>query len=295
MSVMLKVAEKATLDLSVEKLSGQLVETKMVVTSMEAEHFEYQERTNTRIKELEKELKAKNKLLNLAEKGSFTAGVGSSTRSLGSTASDQDHKKDLDHYRSAVTQWVSEKVEKVQQRQREHSIDEEGEPATLRLSETVNGAETLKDNALPSETNGAPGDTSSSNLSFDLTPKSKPAGTADAASQRSASLDAVDPKQQIFESLRDKGTGFFEILKQKGGEEFDKLKQKGGQEIDKFKKQNPGGIKVPWHRKDDSSGSVPNGEFAENGTSNATTIHGTVTKLETIESEATATSTDSTD
>jgi hypothetical protein len=290
------VAEKATLDVSVDKLSAQLVETKMVVTSMEAEHFAYQERTRAKIKELENELKERMKLLSLAEKGALSAGVGNSSRSLGSSSSEpHDHKK-IDQYRSAVTQWVSEKVEKVHQRQREHSIEEEAPPVTLRLSETEDGSDTLNDITVNGKSNGSPGDTSASNLSFDLATKKSATASAEVATNGSSSQDAtVDPKQQILESLRDKSTGFFEILKQKGGEELDKLKQKGGQELDKFKKQNPGGIKVPWHRKDDSSSSVPNSDtLAKSGTVNNATVHGKVAKLETLESQNTTSSTDST-
>ncbi|KAL3941056.1 MAG: hypothetical protein SGARI_000721 [Bacillariaceae sp.] len=245
------LAEKATLDVSVDKLSGQLVETKMVVTSMETDHFSYKERTDSLIKQLENEVKAQSKLLGLARKGASgmdaVAGVGGSTRSLGSSGSDFNENKKIDQYRSAVTQWVSEKVEKVQHKQRGLSIDEEAAPGTLAISETENGdSHNDDDNGDDAKANGAP------------------------------------------------GTGFFDILKKKGGEELDKLKQKTEAEVDKFKKQNPGGIKVPWHRKDDSSGSVGEdlASATENGASN-TAIHGTVSKLETLESENTAASSDS--
>ena len=55
------------INVNVDKLSGQLVETKMVLTTMDAEHLAYQERTNARIKELERDLADKNKILGLVE------------------------------------------------------------------------------------------------------------------------------------------------------------------------------------------------------------------------------------
>ena len=59
------IAEKSQLDSSVEKLSSQLVDTKMSLTTLEAE----KEETNERIQKLEQELHFKNESLGLVENG----------------------------------------------------------------------------------------------------------------------------------------------------------------------------------------------------------------------------------
>jgi len=245
------VAEKATLEVNTDKLSGHLVETKMCLTDLQAEHLAYQERTNTRIRELERQVEEKNKILSLVEDGAGVKLTGESNgiASLpsGGMATSQEHKKldQVAEIRSAVTQWVSNAVHKQQQRQQEVEAS------------TADKNRNTDDDTL---TNGSPTTTNTA-----------------------AAHDAHDPKQQLLESLRDKGTGLFEILKQKGGQELDKIKQGGGG--------------LPWQRKDGGGANTPDGSesiaSAMNGDTN-TSIHGTIAKLQTLESENT-TSTASSD
>lgn len=61
------VAEKASLDVTVEKLSNQLVTTKMDLTTLEAEHLSLQETMAIKMSKLEKELDEKTKLLEVSE------------------------------------------------------------------------------------------------------------------------------------------------------------------------------------------------------------------------------------
>ncbi|KAG7344173.1 hypothetical protein IV203_022181 [Nitzschia inconspicua] len=252
------VAEKATLEVNVDKLSGQLVETKMVLTTMEAENLAFQERTNARIKELERDLADKNKILGLVEHGAGLnlLGATDSSRSIGSVGSETSDSKKIDQVadiRSAVTQWVTERVEKVHQKQRHNS---KGDDSLEALTEELNAV-----------IDGSPGDTGMT-------------ASVDSAIKTTPKNSTIDPKQQLFESLRDKGTGLFEVLKQKGGQELDKIKHGGGG--------------LPWHRKSLGTHSRDNSQDTTgtnvNGTSNGT-VHGKVAKLETLESENTAEST----
>ncbi|KAG7370949.1 hypothetical protein IV203_019519 [Nitzschia inconspicua] len=252
------VAEKATLEVNVDKLSGQLVETKMVLTTMEAENLAFQERTNARIKELERDLADKNKILGLVEHGAGLnlLGATDSSRSIGSVGSETSDGKKIDQMadiRSAVTQWVTERVEKVHQKQRHNS---KGDDSLEALTEELNAV-----------IDGSPGDTCMT-------------ASVDSAIKTTPKNSTIDPKQQLFESLRDKGTGLFEVLKQKGGQELDKIKHGGGG--------------LPWHRKSLGTHSRDNSQDTTgtnmNGTSNGT-VHGKVAKLETLESENTAEST----
>jgi hypothetical protein len=251
------VSEKATLDVNVDKLSGQLVETKMVLTTMEAEHLAYQEQTATRIKELERDLADKNKILGMVEHGAGLKllGTNESTRSIGSVGSETSESKKIDQVaeiRSAVTQWVTEKVEKVQQKQRHNS---KGDASLEALTEELNAI-----------VDGSPGDSGMATST----------ASATKVATKDPSHNTIDPKQQLFESLRDKGTGLFEVLKQKGGQELDKLKHSGGG--------------LPWQRKTGGAHSRDNSHDTSNATANGTsngTVHGTVAKLETLESENT--------
>jgi hypothetical protein len=98
------VAEKASLDVSVSKLSSQLVETKMKLTTLEAEHLTLKEETDRKIVSLERELEEKNKLLETIQQRD-----GLETNTTANLASKKDQVKEL---RSAVTAWVSSTVSK---------------------------------------------------------------------------------------------------------------------------------------------------------------------------------------
>mmetsp|Transcript_21784 Transcript_21784/g.24323 ORF Transcript_21784/g.24323 Transcript_21784/m.24323 type:complete len:465 (-) Transcript_21784:374-1768(-) len=105
------IAEKSRLDVNVGKLSGQLVDTKMSLTTLEAD----KERTDARIRELERDLMDKNKILNLAEhegKSILTTKWASAPRSSDVSSKSADLTKKVDQVadtsiRSAVSQWVS--------------------------------------------------------------------------------------------------------------------------------------------------------------------------------------------
>jgi hypothetical protein len=250
------VAEKATLDVNVDKLSGQLVETKMVLTTMEGEHLAYQERTNARIKELERELADQNNTsLGLGAGIDKLTGVTDTTRMIGSETLESKKIDQVAEIRSAVTQWVSERVEKVQHKQQRHNS--KGDASLEALTAELN-----------SVIDGSPGDTGTAATSK-IANKDVPGNTMDA-------------KQQLFESLRDKSTGLFEVLKQKGGQELDKFKQGGGG--------------LPWQRKvggmhnrDNSQNTA--GTASNNGGASSGIVHGKVAKLETLKSESSTAST----
>ena len=170
------IAEKSRLDASVEKLSGQLVDTKMGLTTLEAE----KEQTNARIQKLEHELHFKNESLGLLENRmgseSRKEGVADNVLLITDASSRQlDSTSKGNEIRSAVTQWVSNTVQKT----------------------------TSKGETIATEANGDNGSNLAKIVEKSLT-------------LRTYSQEQQDPKQQLFESLRDKGTGFLEILKPKG-------------------------------------------------------------------------------
>jgi hypothetical protein len=158
------VAEKAGLDVSVEKLSGQLVETKMNLTTLEAEHLSLRDSTTRKISKLVKELDKKNRILGIVDDDGVNP-----------------NKKDqVNELRSVVTQWVSNTVSNRQVN-----------------TDSAHGGDTL------SLTEGSDEDD---------------AATAIAMSNRTS-------KQQMFGSLKGKGSGLLEKIKQKGGEELERIKQ----------------------------------------------------------------------
>lgn len=225
------IADKSRLESSVDKLSEQLVETKMCLTANEAER----ERTETRIRELERDLDDKNKILGLVEHGGGLKLTKSGTpetlnhlprSSDGSVdsnnSSSNNSKKKADHIRSAVTQWVSNTVQK-----QLHQQTDDDDDGTAGTSSATTNTEGKKGETFRSDTN-------STSLSDDTTTdKSTALTTVDENKQQQ-----LDAKQLLLDSLRDKGTGFFEILKQKG-EQLDKIKQGSG-----------GGGGLPWQRKE---------------------------------------------
>ncbi len=100
------VAEKATLDVSVQKLSTQLVETKMKLTTMETDFLTLQEKTSLRIATLENELEDKNRMLEILQQQD-----GLDNAIISNIASKKDQVQEL---RSVVTAWVSNTVSKRQ-------------------------------------------------------------------------------------------------------------------------------------------------------------------------------------
>ena len=89
------MAEKTSLQVTVEKLSAQLVETKIALTGLEADHQENGEMSGRRILELEKELKEKNEILSAFE--------GVAPSNVGST-------EQIKELKSLVSMWVSETI-----------------------------------------------------------------------------------------------------------------------------------------------------------------------------------------
>ena len=189
------IAEKASLDVSVQKLSTQLVETKMKLTTLEAEHLSLQEETRRKIAKVEKELQDKNKVLEgLLQQG------GLDTASIEGLASKKDQVKEL---HSVVTAWVSNTVSKRQVGGSAWTGGNSGDTVSTENSEALGDGD--------DEENGASA--------------SKAISTPTATPKASNN----DVKQLIFESFRGKGTDIFDKIKQKGGEEFEKIKkqQKG--------------------------------------------------------------------
>ncbi|MGK3743288.1 MAG: hypothetical protein ACI8RD_004435 [Bacillariaceae sp.] len=207
------IAERSRLDVNVGKLSGQLVDTKMSLTTLEAD----KERTDVRIRELERDLDDKNKILGLVEHGAgldlTTKGVSThSSSDVSSKSTDSTKKVDqVTDLRSTVSQWVS----KLQS-----TNEEETSVSNSSLSKVY-------DDVHKGNGNETDGDSTTSNTT-----------------EKTEQSQQQEPKQQLFDSLRDKGTGFFEILKQKG-EQLDKIKQGGG--------GDSGGGGLPWNRKDEDT------------------------------------------
>ena len=163
------IAEKSRLDASVEKLSGQLVDTKMCLTTLEAE----KEQTDSRLKQLEQDLQHKNEALGLTENEAASESADNVLRITdGSQSSDSASKgKEI---RSAVNQWVSNTIQK-----------------------------STKGDSNSTEANGDQGSHLSKLVEKTL-------------SVQSQLQKQNDTKQQLFENLREKGTGFLDILKPKG-------------------------------------------------------------------------------
>lgn len=103
------VAAKAGLDVSVEKLSNQLVDTKMNLTTLEAEHLALQEQLAIQKANLETEIAEKNKILEMLDEG--MEGAGESALAAAQSSKSKEQALEL---RSVVTQWVSNTVSKKQ-------------------------------------------------------------------------------------------------------------------------------------------------------------------------------------
>lgn len=196
------IAEKSRLDASVEKLSGQLVDTKMCLTTLEAE----KERTQVRIRELENDLKYKDEILGLVENGEglklIKGGAEDNILPVSDASSkSSDSAKKVDEIRFAVSQWVS-KNSIMAKSDHSNVTEADGDNSTI-LSNIIEKSIAMTDQA-----------------------------------QQHKRQDSK--QQQLFESLRDKGTGLFENLKQKGLQ-LDKMKPVSG----------GGGGGLPWQRKEE--------------------------------------------
>lgn len=190
------ITEKSIMDSNIVKLSGQLVDTKMNLTTLEAE----KEQTDERIRTLERDLEDKNKILGLVEVGAglqLTKATSAAADTSDASIKSTDSANKVDEIRSAVTQWVSNTVQKADGDNNTVVSNGSGEEAAL-ITKLVQ--------------------------------------------QQQQQLRLHDPKQQLFDSIRDKGTGLFEILKQKG-EQLDKIKQGGG----------AGGVGLPWQKKEEDA------------------------------------------
>jgi hypothetical protein len=89
------VAEKAGLDVSVEKLSNQLVDTKMNLTTLEAEHLSLQEELAIQRSKMETEIAEKSKILEILEEGMEGAGESALAAAQSSTTTNKDQAKEL--------------------------------------------------------------------------------------------------------------------------------------------------------------------------------------------------------
>lgn len=195
------IAEKSRLDASVEKLSGQLVDTKMSLTTLAEE----KELTNGWIRDLELDLRHKNEILGLVEHGEelkLSKGglVDNISRVSDHSTKSSESTKKVDEIRSAVSQWVSNTVQKQVQHPNE------------RKKTILNS---IASKSVPGNSTDADGD-HSTNLSDDVEKST-------VIPEQIQQQKGLDPKHHLFGSLRGKRTGLFEILKQKG-EQLDKRK-----------------------------------------------------------------------
>lgn len=251
------VADKARLDGSVDKLSGQLVELKMGMAQLEADHLANQERIDSRFRELTRELENKNRILGFVEHGAglqLTENRGDEDlmTAIGSRRSTSKEIKKTDQVaeiRSAVTQWVSNTVHKRQQIAPAKGVD--GSMSTTSFEEAVavasDGSSDYPENAngsMPTLSNGT---------------------TRTIASVEGS---AQDPKQHLFESLRETGTGLFEKWKQKGEHELDKIKHSGGPTLLWQSKDQNGGT----DNGTDNDHCINGNNSAHNGRGNATSV-----------------------
>jgi hypothetical protein len=184
------VAEKSSLDVSVQKLSTQLVETKMKLTTLEAEHLTLKEDTSRKIAKLEKEAEDKNRVLEILQTQD-----GVDAASISNLVSKKEQVKEL---RSVVTAWVSNTVSKRQ------------------VAGSGGSGDTVATDASDGQSQGPQDD------------EENAAAAKAIEAATTTSKTSNDVKQLMFESLKGKGTDLFEKIKQKGGEEFEKIKKQKG-------------------------------------------------------------------
>eukprot|EP00980_Cylindrotheca_fusiformis_P002107 scaffold473_cov132-Cylindrotheca_fusiformis.AAC.12 len=205
------VAETARLDVTVEKLSNQLVDTKMSLTTLEAEHLALQEQLALHKAKLETEKAEKAKIMEMLDEGMQGAGASALKAAQSATAADaansatknSTNKDQAMELRSIVTQWVSNTVSKKQNQD----------------TSAAAAAATTSSN-----------DTSSST-------------TSTTAENRLDTPASNASRQIMFDSLRGKGRDLFENIKLKGGDEFERIKQTGV--------KLPPGVKLPWQVKEE--------------------------------------------
>mmetsp|Transcript_18932 Transcript_18932/g.45708 ORF Transcript_18932/g.45708 Transcript_18932/m.45708 type:complete len:693 (+) Transcript_18932:198-2276(+) len=254
------LSQKAILDVTLDKLSCQLVDTKMGLTTIEAERFAFEERTNARIRQLEQhgiDEKNNNRMvLGMTDSGSKKA----------SAATPNTKKPDqiAAEIGSAVQQWVSS-IGHQHHRKQDNSHDASSSSAAAAA------ASTAATNGTTNHEDGSAVKTTAQEKSIDgHTPKSSPSMAAVQQPQQKdppAISPPHSPKskqhQLLFDSLRGKGTDFFE-----------KFKQNAEQEIDKFKKHGLSGNSSHDDKKSnikaDGGGTSEEGD-GDNGTGTAAT------------------------
>jgi hypothetical protein len=205
------LSKKAILDVTLDKVSTQLVETKMGLTTIEADRFAFEERTNQRIRQLEMEVHEKNRLLE---------GVGIFNNKNMLTTKPETPGKKTDQIAaeigSAVQQWVSN-IGQGHKKQNSHDTGVVIASTRERNNSFGNSSKDSNDDGQDS--------------SFETKHNT---ATTPTLTQQQQQMDppAMSPphspksKQHLFDSLlRGKGTTDF----------FEKFKQNAGQEIDKFK------------------------------------------------------------
>ena len=204
------LSQKAILDVTLDKLSSQLVDTKMGLTTNEAERFAFEERTNARIRQLEHEINEKNCILGLAATGNKNDSRAASTTTPNSKKPDQIAAE----IGSAVQQWVSKIGHQHHRKQDGHEVSAVASTSTTNQSD---------DNAIS---------VSATESGYGLPAESSPSMTA---AQQQKDPPALSPPhspksrqhQLLFDSLRGKGTDFFEKFKQNAEQEIDKFKKHG--------------------------------------------------------------------
>jgi hypothetical protein len=218
------LSQKAILDVTADKLSTQLVETKMGLTTIEADRFAFEETTNRRIRQLENNLQEKNRILGFVEHGAglnLTGGVGGENSN---NKKKNESKKPPDQFAeigSAVTQWVSNVTHRKQD-----SHDTAMSTAAAAVSHNGLNDHSTTDRekiTFPDQQQDEKDDESKNNNNNQS--KSDPPTL-----RTPPHSPSMNPKQQLFDSLRGKGIpDFFEKIKQNAGQEIDKIKQGLGQ------------------------------------------------------------------
>ncbi|CAJ1958754.1 unnamed protein product [Cylindrotheca closterium] len=218
------VAQKASLDVSLEKLSNQLVDTKMSLTTLEAEHLSLEEELKMQKAKLEKEIAEKNQILELLDEGSegllvaAAAGIssGSDTAAKDGTATNSKVVQ-VNELRSVVTQWVSNTVSKKQ------SVVEDAVNENKASDDDVIGA-SMEDSA------------------------------------SAATSNTAVSRQIMFDSLRFKGRDLLENIKAKGGDEIERIKVAGA--IERIKQTGVKSL-WQQQTKEEDNGSINNNDTSK--------------------------------
>lgn len=198
------IAEKTSLAISEEKLSSQLADTKLKLTNLEVEHLSLKDKNNRKITKLKKQVSEQNQMLSLLQPEEEQDASESSSTSK---------KAQVQELRSVVTAWVNNTVGKRTTSKSEVIADdsndmEEGDNSNSSSKEDNN------DEEVAAKTKGK-----------EITPVTAAKASTTTSTSASKTSSSSEYKQQMFESLKGKGSDLFEKFKQKSGEELEKIKK----------------------------------------------------------------------